>query len=975
MIAGRLVLTSAHVVPEPGHTVRLFRPGEGGTWDGRVVWRGTPGGRDDAALVRVDDPSWAGPRQPIRWGRTVTHRPGTACETWGVADLVQRPGRATDAVQPSGTLNPGDRFAGNRYVMSLAQHPPEPVGEGASPWGGMSGAALFCGDLLAGVIAADPAGRAHAHLEAVPAYVLLHDPGFRAALTDHAPEVGTALEPVEWQHLTEPAAATRLMNSPAALLQARRQIVPFRGRTTLLADLDTWAGEDGFAARLLHGPGGQGKTRLAQHLADTLTAGGWTALWLRADASADKLAELSAAAVPLLVVVDYAETRAAQLLALLEAAAQHSGESAFKMLLLARTAGDWWNDLHAASTAAEDLLDGTGTILLPALEPEPDASRTAAYHQAVDSYAAHLPHVRSWQHHDWPALAARLTVGTPEGLDRPGLDTALTLHMTALADLLDATTDTAPAGTTVEDRLLVHERRYWTTTAAAHHLNPGLAFATLTDALAAAHLLGADTDDQADALLRHVPALADQTTDRIHAVRRWIAALYPAPTPGLPWGMLQPDRLAEYFTGRHLLQNPALAHHLAPTATEAQATRLLTLYTRAAAHPALCHQLAPHLTTLCTDHALTLTGPAIDVATQTEHPGPLADALHHITDNPATSPNHLQALADRLPHTSYNLAPYAAHLTQRLTEYHRTRADHDPAHLPDLAASLNNFSNRLAALGRREEALVAIGEAVEIRRELARAQPDDFRPRLALSLNNLAIRLGELGRQEEALEAIGEAVEIRRELVQGRPDPFRPHFASSLNNLAIWLAALGRREEALEAIGEALEIRRELARDRPDAFRPDLAGHLNNLSNRLGEVGRREEALEAIREAVEVYRELVRDRPDAFRPDLAGSLNNLSSRLADLGRREEALEAIGEAVEIRRELARTRPEAFRPDLAMSLSNLSISLAGLGRREEALAAIREAVAIRRELVQARPEVHQSELEKSLGVLEWLEESIG
>ncbi|MFD7507627.1 DUF3856 domain-containing protein [Streptomyces sp. NPDC059850] len=921
VIAERLVLTSAHVAPEPGRTVRLFRPGQEPTWDGTVVWRGTPGGRDDAALVRVDDPAWVGaPRQPVRWGRTVTHRPGTPCETWGAAELVQRPGRATDVAQPSGTLNPGERFAGNRYVMSLAQHPPAPSGEGASPWGGMSGAALFCGDLLAGVIAADPAGRAHAHLEAVPAYVLLHDPGFRAALSDHAPDVGTALEPVEWQHLIEPAAPARVLNSPAALLQARRQIVPFRGRTTLLADFASWAGEDGFGARLLHGPGGQGKTRLAQHLADALTARGWTTLWLRADAHA--LAELSAAAVPLLVIVDYAETRTPQLTALLEAAVQHSGDRAFKLLLLARTDGDWWNDLHATTAAAEDLLDGTGTILLPALEPSPDDSRTEAYRQAVRSYAAHLPQVRDWQPHDWPALAARLTTGTPEGLDRPGLDSALTLHMTALADLLDAASGAGAGSATVEDRLLVHERRYWKATAAAHDLNPGLTFATLTDALAAAHLLGADTDDQADALLRHVPALADQPTDRIHAVRRWIAALYPAPTPRLAWGMLQPDRLAEYFTGRHLHQSPQLAHRLAPTVTEPQATRLLTLYTRAAAHPALRPQLAAHLTTLCTDQASTLAGPAIDVATQTEHPEPLIDALHHITDNPTTPLTHLHHLVNRLPDTSYNLAPYAAHLTQRLTEHHRARADHDATHLPDLAASLNNLSNCLGDLGRREEALGAIGEAVEIRRDLVRDRPDVFRPDLAMSLNNLSIRLGDLGRREEALGAIGEAVEIRRDLVRDRPDVFRPDLASSLNNLSIHLAALGRWEEALEAIGEALEVYRELARDRPDAFRPDVAMCLNNLSNRLAALGRWEEALRAIGEALEVYRELARDRPDAFRPTLAGSLHNLAISLGDLGRQEEALEAIGESVEIRHELARAWPEVHQPDLEKSLRVLA-----------------------------------------------------
>ena len=45
--------------------------------------------------------------------------------------------------------------------------------------------------------------------------------------------------------------------------------------------------------------------------------------------------------------------------------------------------------------------------------------------------------------------------------------------------------------------------------------------------------------------------------------------------------------------------------------------------------------------------------------------------------------------------------------------------------------SLNNLSNRLGGLGRREEALAASQEAVTIRRELAAARPDAFRPDLA----------------------------------------------------------------------------------------------------------------------------------------------------------------------------------------------------------------------------------------------------
>src|SRR5262249_59304595 len=148
---------------------------------------------------------------------------------------------------------------------------------GGSRWAGLSGAALFCGDLLAGVLASDPAGAAHAQLEAVPVYVLARDPVFRQVAADHG-VAGVVLEPVEAQGLTqlEPPVG----GSPAALLRARQQVVGFRGREQLLDELLAWGRGPGVAAWLLHGPGGQGKTRLAQELAQRLgeQRGAWPGL-------------------------------------------------------------------------------------------------------------------------------------------------------------------------------------------------------------------------------------------------------------------------------------------------------------------------------------------------------------------------------------------------------------------------------------------------------------------------------------------------------------------------------------------------------------------------------------------------------------------------------------------------------------------------------------------------------------------------
>ena len=96
-----------------------------------------------------------------------------------------------------------------------------------------------------------------------------------------------------------------------------------------------------------------------------------------------------------------------------------------------------------------------------------------------------------------------------------------------------------------------------------------------------------------------------------------------------------------------------------------------------------------------------------------------------------------------MPEHSVQLAALAATLTsQQVTQYRAGTIDGEPDAASRLARSLNNLSNRLADLGRREDALAAIEEAAAIRRELAAARPDAFRPDLAMSLNNLSVRPG-----------------------------------------------------------------------------------------------------------------------------------------------------------------------------------------------------------------------------------------
>jgi CHAT domain-containing protein/Tfp pilus assembly protein PilF len=255
---------------------------------------------------------------------------------------------------------------------------------------------------------------------------------------------------------------------------------------------------------------------------------------------------------------------------------------------------------------------------------------------------------------------------------------------------------------------------------------------------------------------------------------------------------------------------------------------------------------------------------------------------------------------------------------------------------PDLAATLSGLGNVLSNVGELAAARDAFQESLAIRRELA-AAPDD----LAMTLNNIGILLRQLRELPAARKTFQEALTIYRDLARQAAN-YWPDVAMSLSNLGAVLSDLGELPGARDAFQEALEIRRALAEVLPKLYRPEVALTLNNLGVVLRELGEFPAAREAFQEALPIFRSLAEETPALYRPALSGVLQGLGNLLHELGEWEAARKAIEEALQIRRELALVLPAAYRPEVAVTLNNLGNVLLDLGELKAAQAAYEEAL---------------------------------
>ncbi|MFE2345714.1 trypsin-like peptidase domain-containing protein [Kitasatospora cineracea] len=186
LLNSRLVLTSAHLFDGDNEVARVAVPGGVGMRNCRLRWRRYDEACD-AALLEADDDlvrdATTCQISDVLWGRTVGLAAWENCEAVGYPLIALRDGTKPDTEQIVGTLKPGSSTVRGRYILDSSHTPPPTTGTpGSSPWQGMSGAALFAGEFLIGVVSGDPGRWAHARVEAVPISVVVADPEFQRAM-------------------------------------------------------------------------------------------------------------------------------------------------------------------------------------------------------------------------------------------------------------------------------------------------------------------------------------------------------------------------------------------------------------------------------------------------------------------------------------------------------------------------------------------------------------------------------------------------------------------------------------------------------------------------------------------------------------------------------------------------------------------------------------------------------------------------
>lgn len=338
----------------------------------------------------------------------------------------------------------------------------------------------------------------------------------------------------------------RELSPPSALLRAEYGVVPFHFRHQEIEELNRWCREPTSGrVRLYTGPGGIGKTRLALETCRQLAELGWMAGFIDPKKDREMLfRDLKECRRPLLMVLDYAESNRDLLADLICWAVSTPGP--WRLLLLARSSLNWWEQMQAAENQVGEALSGPATERL-ALAPL--SSGLDEHRESFQIAAA--------------AFAETLARPTPDlprsNFEAEIFERILFLHLEALIWIDQP--DPEPAADSIStdhrdrllDQILAREWRSWERIAKGRKLEPTLVPAV--ELLLAAITLAGGVLDRSEALflMDRLPLFDGVAGPTRGAIVDLLRDHYPQSTSMDPWiPPLVPDVLGEQLVRRAL---------------------------------------------------------------------------------------------------------------------------------------------------------------------------------------------------------------------------------------------------------------------------------------------------------------------------------------------------------------------------------------------------------------------------------------
>ena len=549
------------------------------------------------------------------------------------------------------------------------------------------------------------------------------------------------------------------------LLNPFVRAIPLVGRESAKADLESWLASDPvISVRCLIGSGGSGKTRLAIEFCESAEEHKWFAGFvthkeLTRFASQQNLGNWSWSK-DTLVVVDYAAARARVLREWLVEMAQNlpSEGKRLRLLLLERHADSgigWWHDVVTPGTFSEEpiksLFDPITPVPLPSIA-------------AIDLRRDILAYVMA---EAFGLLGKANVLKPPAAGENAEFDRKLADPSVAFAPLFL----TMAGVTAVEEgipTLLTRGRAE-------------MAQRLATDELARIEKLAHDRNLNAD-LLKYLAvgvtlAGGSSREELIDGIAEERAALgYPQEDDGLLVDAVS-DALGVQL-GRispilpDLIGEAAILGQLTKLPRQKQASFVTRWFAR-------------------------VHGPVAATLVRTAQDYSAGDPLRWF-DAVVDANQDLDSLcrvSDQIPAQTLRFRDRAVKIGEVVIEGLREKSAKG-TNRSALAAALNDLANRLSALGRREEALARAQEAVDIRRELAAAQPDAFRPALARSLSVLADCLESLSRLDDAVRSDEAAVEALGPIFLSAPAPFSGLMSAIVSDYLRRLGTLSREPRA-----------------------------------------------------------------------------------------------------------------------------------------------------------------------------------